>query len=48
MFTEEINKIVFSSSYNNSIKSIDSVETYAYRTRKYSICKKRKKINVTI
>ena len=48
MFTEEINKIVFSSSYNNSIKSIDSVETYAYRTIKYSICKKRKKINVTI
>ena len=39
-FTEEIIKIALSSSDDKTIQSIDSIETYAYRTRKDLIRKK--------
>ena len=34
VFTEEINKIALSSSDDNKMKSIDSMETYVYATSK--------------
>ena len=34
VFTEEINKIALSSSDDNKMKSIDSIETYVYPTSK--------------
>ena len=34
VFAEEINKIALSASYDKSIQSIDSIETYAYGIRK--------------
>ena len=34
LFTEEINKIALSSSDDNKMKSIDSIETYVYATSK--------------
>ena len=34
VFTEEINKIALSASYDKSIQSIDSIETYVYEIRK--------------
>ena len=34
VFTEEINKIALSSSDDNKMKSIDSIETYVYETSK--------------
>ena len=34
VFTEEISKIVLSSNDNKKMKSIDSIETYAYETSK--------------
>ena len=34
VFTEEINKIALSSNDDKRMQSIDSIETYAYRTRK--------------
>ena len=34
VFTEEINKIALSSSDDNKMKSIDSIETYVYATSK--------------
>ena len=40
-FTEEIDKIALSSSNNKKIESIDLTETYAYRTRKDLVNKKR-------
>ena len=39
VFTEEINKIALSSNYDKKLKSIDSVETYAYGMSKGLICK---------
>ena len=41
VFTEEINKIALSSNDDKIIQSIDSIETYAYGTRKYLACKRR-------
>ena len=40
IFTEEVNKIALSANDDKRIQSIDSVETYAYRTSKDLICKK--------
>ena len=34
VFTEEINKIVFSSNDDKRMQSIDSIETYAFGTSK--------------
>ena len=34
IFTKEIDKIALSASYDKSIQSIDSIETYAYGIRK--------------
>ena len=42
VFTEEINKSSLSSNDDKRIKSIDLVETYAYRTSKDLVCKKEK------
>ena len=42
VFTEKVNKIALSVNDNKRIKLIDSVETYAYVTSKYLICKKQK------
>ena len=39
-FTEEINKTALKSNDDKRVQSIDFVETYAYRTRKYPIRKK--------
>ena len=41
VFTEEINKIGLSSNGDKRMQSIDSIETYAYRTNKYLACKKK-------
>ena len=40
VFTEEINKIALSSNDDKRMQSIDSIETYSYRTNKYLVCKK--------
>ena len=40
VFTEEVYKIVLSAIDDKIIQSIDSTETYAYRTNKNLICKK--------
>ena len=40
VFTEEVNKIARSTNDDKRIQSIDSIESYAYRTRKYLACKK--------
>ena len=40
VFIEEINKIAQSSNDDERIKPIDSIETYAYGTRKGLVCKK--------
>ena len=37
VFTDEINKIALSSNDDEGIQSIDSIETYAYRTKKMKI-----------
>ena len=42
LFTEAINKIALSSSYDKRMQSIDSIETYAYGTSKDLIRKKEK------
>ena len=47
VFTEEINKITLISNDDKLIQWIDSIETYAYVTRKDLVCKKRK-LNETI
>ena len=47
IFTEKLNKIVFSADDDKRIHSIDSIKTYAYGTCKDLKCKKTK-INVTI
>ena len=47
VFTEEVNKIALSANEDKRIKSIDSVETYAYGTSKDLICT-HKKLNVRI
>ena len=39
-FTEEINKIALSSNHDKRIWSIDSIETYVYKTKIDLICKK--------
>ena len=41
MFLLKINKIALSSNDDKRIQSIDSVETYAYGTSKYLVCKKQ-------
>ena len=46
-FTEEINKIVLSSNNGKRMQSIDSIETYAYRTSQVLVSKKNI-LNVTI
>ena len=38
--TEEINKTALKSNDDKRVQSIDFVETYAYRTRKYPVRKK--------
>ena len=40
VFTEEINKIALSSNDDKRMQSIDSIETYAYRTRKDLVSEK--------
>ena len=40
VFTEEIHKIVLSSNDDTRMQSIDLIETYAYKTSKYLVCKK--------
>ena len=40
VFTEEINKIPLSSNDNKKMRSIDSIETYAYGTSKYILSEK--------
>ena len=48
VFIEEVNKIPLSANdAKRRIQSIDSVATYAYKTSKDLICKK-KNLNVTI
>ena len=47
IFTEETNKIALSSNDNTVIQSIDSIETYAYKTSKDQVTEK-KRLNVTI
>ena len=44
VFTEEIEKIALSSSDDKGMRSIDSIETYAYAygTSKDPVCKKEK------
>ena len=42
LFTEAINKITLSSSYDKRMQSVDSIETYAYGTSKELIRKKEK------
>ena len=37
VFTDEINKIALSSNDDEGIQSIDSIKTYAYRTKKMKI-----------
>ena len=44
VFTEEINKIALISNDNTRMKSIDSIETYAYGISK----EKKKRLNVII
>ena len=39
LFTEEINKIALSADNDKIIKSIDSIQTYAYRASKDLMCK---------
>ena len=39
-FTEEGNKISFSTNDNKTVKSMDSVETQAYGTSKGLVCKR--------
>ena len=47
--TEEINKISLSSSFDERIQSIDSMDTYAYGTSKDLIIKKKEiKCNIVI
>ena len=40
-FSEEINKIALSSSDDKRMQSIDSIETYAYRTSKSLVSDKK-------
>ena len=47
VFTEEINKIAFSSNDDKRMQSFDSIETYAYGMRKDPVSEK-KRLNVTI
>ena len=46
-FTEETNKIVLSSNDDKRMQSIDSIETYAYRTSK-DLESEKKCLNSTI
>ena len=39
-FTEEINKTAFSSNDDKRMQSVDSIETYAYETRKDLVSQK--------
>ena len=47
VFTEEINKPVLSSNDGKKEKSIDSIETYAYETRK-DLVSEKKRLNITV
>ena len=47
VFTEEINKAVLSSNDGKKEKSIDSIETYAYETRK-DLVSEKKRLNITV
>ena len=47
VFTEEINKIALSTHNDKIMKPKDSIETYAYRTNK-EIIHKKKILNVSI
>ena len=47
VFTEEINKPVLSSNDSKKEKSIDSIETYAYETRK-DLVNEKKRLNIII
>ena len=40
MFTEEVSKIALSANHDKRIQSIDSIETYAYKSNKEIINKK--------
>ena len=40
VFTEEVSKIALSANNYKRKQSIDSIETYAYETRKDLVCKK--------
>ena len=40
VFTEEINKIALTSNNHKIVQSIDSIEAYPYRTRKYLVSEK--------
>ena len=47
VFTEEINKPVLNSNDGKKEKSIDSIETYAYETRK-DLVSEKKRLNITV
>ena len=47
IFTEEINKNMLSSNDDKRMQSIDSIETYPYRTSK-DLVSEKEEINVTI
>ena len=47
VFTEEIHKPVLSSNDGKKEKSIDSIETYAYETRK-DLVSEKKRLNITV
>ena len=49
VFAEEINKIVHKRSIDHQrMQTVDLIETYAHGMNKDLVCKKQKKLNVTI
>ena len=42
VFTKEVNNITSSVNYDKRIQSIDSIETYPYKTSKHAVPKKGK------
>ena len=48
MFTEKVKKIALSASDDNRIQSIDLMQTYTYKMWKELVCKRKKKLNVTM
>ena len=48
VFTEEIDKISLSSNFDKEMRSVESIEIYAYGTRKETLYIKMKKLNITM